>query len=58
MWVMVGGKSSNPALRIYNFRLDRAYHNAADLLENFQDGVVHSDKYGAYETLANKKSFL
>lgn len=58
MWVMVGGKTANPALRVYNFRTDRTYKNATELLTNFEDGVVHSDKYGAYETLANKKKFI
>ncbi len=28
------------------------------MLKNFEDGVVHSDKYGAYETLANHKKFI
>ena len=31
--------------------------NAADLLEGYR-GVVHSDKYAAYETLANKKLII
>lgn len=57
MWVIVGGKTSNPCLRVYNFRTDRGYKHAAELLKNFEDGVVHSDKYGAYETLANNKKF-
>ena len=57
MWVIVGGQNANPAYRIYNFRTDRTYQNAADLLKNFQDGVVHSDKYGAYEALACQKKF-
>lgn len=58
MWVMVGGKAANPPLRVYNFRTDRSYKNAAELLGNFHNGIVHSDKYGAYETLANKKQFI
>ena len=57
MWVVVGGQNSNPALRIYNFRYDRTHKHAADLLKNCQDSVVHSDKYGAYEVLANQKLF-
>lgn len=58
MWVMVGGKTANPALRIYNFKINRSYKNAVELLSNFEDGVVHSDKYGGYETLANNKKFI
>lgn len=57
MWVIVGGQNSNPANRVYNFRLDRTYKHAADLLKNCNDSVVHSDKYGAYEILANQKQF-
>ncbi len=58
MWVVVGGKTANPCLRVYNFRKDRSHKHAAELLKNFEDGVVHSDKYGAYETLANHKKFI
>lgn len=57
MWVMVGGKQSNPAYRVYHFRPDRKHENAAKLLEGYK-GVLHSDKYGAYESLAIKKSII
>lgn len=56
MWVMVGGKSADPPHRIYNFRTNRQHHNALELLSGYQ-GVLHSDKYGAYEALANQKQF-
>lgn len=56
MWVMCGGKSNNPAYRVYNFRDNRRHHNAEQILKGFS-GIVHSDKYGAYETLAQKKLF-
>lgn len=58
MWVIAGGKEANPALRIYNFRTDRRHSNASELLKDYRDGVVHSDKYGAYEALACKKEFI
>ena len=58
MWVIVGGQNGNPAYRVYNFRHDRTHKHAADLLKNCHDSVVHSDKYGAYETLANQKQFI
>lgn len=58
MWVMVGGKSANPALRVYSFRDNRRHINAEELLKGLKTGVVHSDKYGAYEVLANKKTFI
>lgn len=56
MWVIVGG-DENPAYRIYDFRLDRTHKHAAELLRNCCNSVVHSDKYGAYEALANQKLF-
>jgi transposase len=56
MWVLVGGKKSDPPYRVYNFRTDRCHSNATDLLKDYH-GVLHSDKYGAYEALANKKQF-
>lgn len=57
MWVITGGAVKNPFYRIYNFRLDRKHNNALKLLENYH-GILHSDKYGAYENLANKKQFI
>ena len=57
MWVLVGGKSSNPGYRIYDFQLNRRHHHAADMLKGYH-GVLHSDKYGAYEALANAKKLI
>ena len=54
MWVLVGGKSAGPPYRIYNFRFDRKHEHAADLLKDYT-GILHSDKYGAYEELAVQK---
>ncbi len=56
MWVLVGGTSADPPYRIYNFRTSRQHHHAEELLSGYQ-GVLHSDKFGAYETLANRKQF-
>lgn len=56
MWVLVGGKSADPPHRLYIFRTNRSHKHAAELLKGYK-GVVHSDKYGAYETLANQKWF-
>lgn len=56
MWVIVGG-NENPTNRIYAFREDRTHKHAAELLKNCRDSTVHSDKYGAYEGLANQKMF-
>lgn len=54
MWVLVGGQSSSPSYRIYDFQLNRCHEHAAKMLKDYH-GVLHSDKYGAYETLANTK---
>lgn len=57
MWVLVGGQDADPPYRIYDFCTNRCHYNAAELLKDYH-GVLHSDKYGAYETLANKKVFI
>jgi transposase len=56
MWVLVGGKAADPPYRIYDFCTNRCHENAVKLLKGYSK-VLHSDKYGAYETLANKKQF-
>jgi transposase len=57
MWVLVGGKSANPGYRIYDFQTSRCHQHAADMLKSYH-GVLHSDKYGAYEALANKGELI
>lgn len=57
MWVLVGGQERDPSLRIYDFQLNRRHEHAAEMLKGYH-GVLHSDKYGAYETLANQKQFV
>ena len=54
MWVIVGGNSSNPAYRVYDFRPDRCHDHVIDILQGYQ-GNLHSDKYAAYQRLAEKK---
>ena len=49
--------SFDPPYRIYNFRTNRQHQHAADLLKDYR-GVLHSDKYGAYEALANQKRLI
>jgi hypothetical protein len=55
MWVIAGGLSSNPAYRIYDFATNRRHINAATMLRHYS-GVLHSDKYGAYEALAKRET--
>jgi len=50
MWVLAGGNG----YKLYDFRETRCHDNAFEILAHYK-GVVHSDKYGAYEVLAQKK---
>ncbi len=50
MWVLAGSNG----YRLYDFRESRCYEHAFEILKNYK-GVVHSDKHGAYEILAQKK---
>lgn len=54
MWVVVGGEQSNLAYRIYEFKEDRCHDNVLDILKGYQGGL-HSDKYAAYQRLAERK---
>jgi transposase len=54
MWVVVGGCQSNPAYRIYEFKPDRCHDNVLEILKNYRGGL-HSDKYAAYQKLAEQK---
>ncbi len=54
MWVVVGGDSTSPPYRIYDFRTNRCHDNVIEILQGYR-GVLHSDKYAAYQRLAEKK---
>jgi transposase len=54
LWVVVGGNEANPAYRIYEFRENRCHDNVLDILKDYRGGL-HSDKYAAYQKLAEKK---
>jgi transposase len=54
MWVIVGGQGADPPYRIYDFRENRRHDNVLDILANYR-GNLHSDKYAAYEKLAQQK---
>ena len=53
MWVLVGGGTKYPPYRYFEFSMNRKHENIDMLIENYR-GILHSDKYGAYETLANR----
>ncbi len=57
MWTIVGGEGPNPPYRVYNFREDRKHENIWQLLAGYK-GVLHSDKYGAYEAIAQTEGII
>lgn len=54
MWVVVGGNEADPPYRIYEFKENRCHDNVLDILQDYRGGL-HSDKYAAYQKLAEKK---
>ena len=54
LWTVVGGKDADPPYRIYEFKTNRCHDNVLDILKNYRGGL-HSDKYAAYQRLAEKK---
>jgi transposase len=54
MWVVVGGSEADPLYRVYQFKKDRCHDNVLDILKDYRGGL-HSDKYGAYQRLAERK---
>jgi transposase len=54
MWVVVGGNGANPPYRIYEFKENRCHNNVLNILKDYRGGL-HSDKYAAYQKLAEQK---
>jgi transposase len=54
LWIVVGGNEASPSYRVYNFRENRCHDNALEILNDYR-AVLHSDKYGAYQKLAEMK---
>lgn len=54
LWVVVGGTGADPSYRIYQFKESRCHDHVLDILKNYR-GNLHSDKYAAYQRLAEKK---
>lgn len=52
MWVVAAND-----LCVFDFRENRKHANARDILKNYE-GVFHSDKYGAYEQLAQDPKLI
>jgi transposase len=57
MWVIVGGAMADPPYRVYDFRMNRRHINVFDILADYQ-GVMHSDKYEAYQKVSKKKGIF
>lgn len=53
MWVLVGGVGADPPYRFFSFYTDRKHKHAEEMLGSYS-GIIHSDKYGAYETYIRK----
>jgi transposase len=53
MWVLANGSG----YQLYDFKQNRCHENAFEILKNYS-GAVHSDKYGAYEILAQRKEII
>jgi len=55
MWVLCGAASA--PYRVYRFFTNRKHENADELLKDYR-GILHSDKYGAYVKLAERKQVI
>lgn len=53
MWVLVGGVGADPPYRLYEFYENRKHAHAEEILGSYS-GIIHSDKYGAYEAYIRK----
>jgi transposase len=54
MWVYAGGGGGDPPYRFFEFRTSRSHAHVEQTLQDYQ-GVLHSDKYAAYEKLAKRE---
>lgn len=54
-WLMVAEVEPEVWYSVYHFKTSREHVHAEDLLEGYK-GYVHSDKYEAYEKLAERKA--
>ncbi len=54
MWIYAGGGGGDPPYRFFEFRTSRSHAHVEQTLKDYQ-GVLHSDKYAAYEKLAKRE---
>ena len=57
MWTVVGGQGSDPPYRIYDFKEDRRHNHVWEILGDYQ-GILHSDKFGAYEKFVKRDGIV
>ena len=55
IWIYAGG--GDPPYRFFEFCLNRNHDHPLTTLKDYK-GVLHSDKYGAYEKLAKNKTII
>ena len=55
MWVYAGGGGGDPPYRFFEFCTSRSHAHVEQTLEGYQ-GILHSDKYAAYEKLAKRET--
>jgi transposase len=54
MWIYAGGGGGDPPYRFFEFCTSRSHAHVEQTLKDYQ-GVLHSDKYAAYEKLAKRQ---
>jgi transposase len=57
MWIYVGGGGGDPPYRFFEFCLTRSHDHPLVTLKHYK-GLLHSDKYGAYEKLAKQEGII
>lgn len=55
MWIYAGGGGGDPPYRFFDFRTSRSHAHVEQVLQDYQ-GILHSDKYAAYEKLAKRET--
>ena len=54
MWIYAGGGGGDPPYRFFEFCTSRSHAHVEQTLKDYQ-GILHSDKYAAYEKLAKQE---
>ena len=55
MWIYAGGGGGDPPYRFFEFRTSRSHAHVEQTLEDYK-GILHSDKYAAYEKLSRRET--